>query len=157
MKFLWAICIFLILLLSYFLEVTYNFIINNKEIEMKLNNDILDNPKNSKKDDIKDYMEIIYKILSIQEWQDFQKNGYFKGSKMDEKDGFIHASFKDQYPAIMDKFFANIRPLVLVKINTKLLEANCLKIEANKPGGNKYPHIYEAIPLESVISYEVIN
>lgn len=100
---------------------------------------------------------VIYKILTQQEWELFQNNGYFEGSQLDKKSGFIHTSFENQYPKIITKFFNKIRPLFLVKINTKLLAADCLKIEPNQPGGDKYPHIYGDIPFNSVVSYEVIT
>ncbi len=100
---------------------------------------------------------VIYKILTPAEWQDFQKEGYFKGSSLDQKDGFIHAAFEDQYPNIIKKFFAGRRPLILVKLDVKLLATGCLKIEANQPGGNKYPHLYGEIPFKAVISHEVLN
>ena len=38
--------------------------------------------------------EAIYKILTHKEWESFQREGIFKGSDMDKKDGFIHAAFK---------------------------------------------------------------
>lgn len=99
---------------------------------------------------------MIYKILTPKEWQDFQNNGYFKGSQLDQKDGFIHAAFENQYLAIIDKFFEDVRPLVLLKIDSKLLAKDCLKIEANKLGGNKYPHLYGEIPFNAVVSYEIL-
>ena len=61
--------------------------------------------------------EDIYKVLTNKEWESFQSERIFKGSDMDKKDGFIHAAFETQYPNIIKKFFKEITPLILVKIN----------------------------------------
>lgn len=102
-------------------------------------------------------MDNIYKILTPEQWEDFQRKGSFTGSPLDQKDGFIHAATEDQYPRILDKFFGSIRPLVLLKLDPKVLQPDALKIETNKPGGGKYPHIYGKIPLAAVVSHEVID
>lgn len=99
----------------------------------------------------------IYKIMTTKEWELFQNNGYFEGSQIDKADGFIHAAFKEQYPNIIKKYFKGISPLFLVKIDTKLLPEDSLKVESNKSRGNKYPHVYSSIPLKAVVSYEIID
>jgi uncharacterized protein (DUF952 family) len=102
-------------------------------------------------------MDIIYKILTLREWQDLQKTGNFKGSALDRKDGFIHGAFHDQYPAILEKFFKGIRPVVLVKLDSKLLLVGGLKIESNRVGGTQYPHIYGDILFNYVIDHEILD
>ena len=100
---------------------------------------------------------VIYKILTPAEWEAFQQSGNFAGSDLDKKDNFIHAAFNDQYPRLIEKFFKDVRPIVLVKIDATKLEKGILKVEANKPGGEKYPHIYGTIPYSAVISSEVMK
>jgi len=102
-------------------------------------------------------MVVIYKILTPEEWAAFKKDGFFKGSPLDQKDGFIHASLVDQYPRILEKFFKDQRPLVLIKMNSTFLKPGALKLEANRPGGDHYPHIYGEIPLDAVISHEIVD
>lgn len=90
----------------------------------------------------------IFKILTLLQWEDFQKNGVFHGSDIDIKDGFIHLSFENQWQSIWDKFFnkAEIYLVALHNLDTKLL-----KIEANKPGGAEYPHYYsECLTRENI-------
>lgn len=101
--------------------------------------------------------KVLYKILTPCEWTDFQKSGSFKGSPLDQKDGFIHAALESQYSKIMEKFFKGVRPIVLIKIDATRLPQARIKIEANKPGGDTFPHIYGTIPLEAVVSSEVIE
>ena len=102
-------------------------------------------------------VNMIYKILTPKEWDDFKESGNFTGSALDIKDGFIHAAFNDQYPRLLNKFFEGIRPVVLVSIDVSLLQQGSLIVEANKKGGEKYPHVYDAIPHTAVIAYEFIN
>jgi uncharacterized protein (DUF952 family) len=99
----------------------------------------------------------LHKILTVKQWEDFQREGIFSGSPLDQQDGFIHASTQDQYQRTIDKFFKDIRPIILVEIDPKLLQADTLKVEANKPGGDKYPHIYGDIPLAAIITHKVID
>lgn len=100
---------------------------------------------------------IIYKILTPAEWDAFQQSGHFTGSTLDKKDQFIHAAYNDQYPRLIKKYFKDVRTVVLVKIDATKLEKGILKVETNKPGGEKYPHIYGPIPYTAVVASEVIK
>lgn len=98
----------------------------------------------------------IYKILLPSEWEQFQKNKVFTGSTFDKESGFIHCSTHEQISRILNKFFSATRPVYLLTIEKgKLLEAK-LVFEANKPGGEEYPHLYGSIPLAAVIKIEKI-
>ena len=101
--------------------------------------------------------EMLFKILTPEEWHQFQQDKVFKGSPLDLKDGFIHIAFAEQYPQILAKFFKDRRPVILLKIDAKLLKPGALKVESNKPGGEKFPHIYGEIPFAAVISHEVLD
>jgi uncharacterized protein (DUF952 family)/uncharacterized SAM-binding protein YcdF (DUF218 family) len=102
-------------------------------------------------------MNQIYKILTREEWQKFQKEGVFYGSSLDLKDGFMHCALEDQYPKIREKFLKNQSPVILLSIDPKKLPEGALKIEANKPGGTEYPHLYGSLPLDAVISWKAIS
>lgn len=98
-------------------------------------------------------MTCVYKILTVDEWIAFEKSGHFDGSANDKKDGFIHLTFENQYPAILEKFFKGIDRVVLVEIDSRLLEKDTLKVEANKPGGEQYPHLYSIMSMKAVSSH----
>jgi uncharacterized protein (DUF952 family) len=85
-------------------------------------------------------MESIYKILNELEWSLFQENNRFAGSNLDHKDHFMHASYNDQLPRIMEKFFPN-QPVIVLKLDHERIAPH-VKPESNKPGGDIYPHIY---------------
>ncbi|WP_019216600.1 DUF952 domain-containing protein [Legionella tunisiensis] len=102
-------------------------------------------------------MTFVYKILTVEEWNAFEESGSFEGSVNDKKDGFIHLTFEHQYPAILEKFFKGINEVVLVEIDSRLLEKDTLKIEANKPGGEKYPHLYSILYMKAVTSHRELS
>ena len=104
-------------------------------------------------------MASLYKILTVQEWNDFQtKGGSFDGSIMDKRDGFIHLTFAYQSSAIIEKFFKGEHTVVLVHIDSdKLGSENPVKVEANRPGGEKYPHLYGVIPSMAIESHDTIE
>jgi uncharacterized protein (DUF952 family) len=94
----------------------------------------------------------IYKILTNNEWCEFQHSGMFTGNPLDLQDGYIHMSYSEQVQKTYQKFFQNkIDNVVVVHVNALLLNPNELRPEANKPGGDIYPHIYGTIPLSAVL------
>src|SRR5579863_500480 len=98
----------------------------------------------------------IFKILTPAEWTTFQRDGHFKGTSLDLEDGYIHSAYKDQYEHILQRFFNNVRPLVLTEVNPKLLSSATVKVEFDETSGIEYPHIYGAIPLTAVISHKIL-
>ena len=99
----------------------------------------------------------IYKILTLQEWQEFQANQIFDGSELDIKDGFIHMSFAQQIDGIRQKFFKEISPVVLLSLDTQKFDSSSFKVEANKPNGNQYPHYYDKLTIDMVVDTKIID
>ena len=94
----------------------------------------------------------IYKILTTEEWTEFQNSGTFRGNPLDQQDGYIHMSYNEQVNKTVQKFFAGRESdILLVHVDTVLLFDNELRPEQNKPGGDTYPHIYGTIPINAVI------
>lgn len=102
-------------------------------------------------------MHHIYKILTGQEWDKFQEEKTFYGSPLDITCGFIHCAKKSQYPTIKDKFFKDQSPLILLQIDVKKLSEGSLKIEANRPGGDEYPHLYSPLSLDAIASWKTLE
>jgi uncharacterized protein (DUF952 family) len=100
--------------------------------------------------------EPVYKILRAQEWKDFSTNGYFAGSKVDLRDGFIHLSPANQVQRIINKYFSDESLIFVVKFS----DPSFLKKLIWKPAssGDLYPHLYNASLLtKDIESYEVIK
>src|SRR4051812_35557846 len=100
---------------------------------------------------------VIYKVLLPSEWAQFQADGVFRGTPNDMDFGFIHAAFAAQYQSVIDKHYAGVRPLVLISIEADNLPEGDLVVEANRPGGAEYPHIYAPIALDVVASVREIQ
>lgn len=101
-------------------------------------------------------MEPVYKILRQFEWEEFNKNGDFIGSKDDIRDGFIHLSTATQVERIVKKYFSKERPLFILKFsNMNFLEQLVWETSSS---GDRYPHLYNIrILLEDIDSFKIIN
>jgi uncharacterized protein (DUF952 family) len=97
-------------------------------------------------------MPIIYKILPSAMWEKAKKDGAFRGSEVDLRDGFIHFSTASQAVETAAKHFAGQRDLVLLYVDTALLGVG-LKWEPSR-GGALFPHLYGDLALGAVTKTE---
>jgi uncharacterized protein (DUF952 family) len=90
----------------------------------------------------------IYKICERAQWQAAEAAGHYRGSGVDERDGFIHLSTAAQVAETASKHFANAADLMLVAVDAAVLGAQ-LRWEPSR-GGDLFPHLYAALPLAAV-------
>ena len=93
-------------------------------------------------------MVTIYKICERAKWQAAEAAGQYRGSNVDERDGFIHFSTAAQLAETASKHFAKATDLILVAVDTAVLGAQ-LRWERSR-GGDLFPHLYAALPLRAV-------
>jgi uncharacterized protein (DUF952 family) len=93
-------------------------------------------------------MTIIYKIFRDDEWGAFERDGVFRGSADDVRDGFIHCSTAEQSIGTYKKYFAGAPGLMLAAIDADALGAT-LKWEPSR-GGALFPHIYGDLSRSAV-------
>ena len=91
-----------------------------------------------------------YKILTADQWAQFQADGIFQGAPVDLADGYIHLSAADQLQGTLDKHFAGQKNLVIAEVDLAALGAT-VKWEVSR-GGAFFPHIYGPLPMSAVIS-----
>jgi uncharacterized protein (DUF952 family) len=91
----------------------------------------------------------IYKICEASSWRAVRAEGWYRGSAVDERDGFIHFSTAEQLAETAAKHFAKQAGLVLVAVDGDALGAD-LKWEASR-GGDLFPHLYASLPLSAVL------
>lgn len=88
----------------------------------------------------------VYHIALKQDWVDAKQKHIYEKSTKDKTladTGFIHLSFKEQIPAILNSVYKNEkRELVLLKIPIRHLKD---KIKFEKSDGEIYPHYYGPI------------
>jgi len=90
----------------------------------------------------------LYKIVSPEQWQQSQTQQTVILTDFD--DAFIHLAQEHQIEGVLQKFWANKPYLILTLDKTKLI--GNLILESNRPGGDRYYHLYDgSIPLNAVI------
>ena len=93
-------------------------------------------------------MTTIYKICEQASWRAALAAGQYRGSAVDERDGFIHFSTAGQLAETAAKHFAGQTDLILVAVNGDALGPE-LKWEPSR-GGDLFPHLYAALSLSAV-------
>jgi uncharacterized protein (DUF952 family) len=85
-------------------------------------------------------MPTVYKICPAALWREAEREGRFRGSDVDLRDGFIHFSSAAQVAETAAKHFAGQGDLVLVRVDAARL-GDKLKWEPSR-GGALFPHLY---------------
>ncbi|MGI9499634.1 MAG: DUF952 domain-containing protein [Geminicoccaceae bacterium] len=98
--------------------------------------------------------DIIYKIVTAEQWNEAEKAGVFKGAPVDLADGYIHFSTAEQAGETAAKHFAGQNGLLLVAVEAEALGA-ALVFEPSR-GGKLFPHLYADLPLTAVRSVEAL-
>ncbi len=94
-------------------------------------------------------VSVIYKICPAALWRDAEREGIFRGSEVDRRDGFIHFSTAAQVQETAAKHFAGAHDLLLVFVDTARL-GDRLRWEPSR-GGALFPHLYGPLDLEAVV------
>jgi uncharacterized protein (DUF952 family) len=84
--------------------------------------------------------QLIYKILSAEEWRAAEREGVFRGAGIDLGDGYTHFSTATQAEETAAKHFAGRGDLVLVAVDGDKL-GDALRWEVSR-GGQLFPHLY---------------
>lgn len=93
--------------------------------------------------------QLAYKVLTADQWGQFQAEGVFKGAPVDLTDGYIHLSSADQLEETIAKHFARQSGLVVATVDLAAL-GDTVKWEESR-GGALFPHIYGLLPMSAVI------
>ena len=93
-------------------------------------------------------MVTIYKICERAQWRAAEAAGQYRGSSVDERDGFIHFSTAAQLAETVSKHFAKAADLMVVAVDAAALGTQ-LKWERSR-GGDLFPHLYATLPLRAV-------
>lgn len=91
---------------------------------------------------------VVYKVLRVREWAEFEASGRFAGSPDDVRDGFIHLSTEEQLEGTIQRHFAGEAGLVILVCEAAALGA-ALRWEAARSGA-LFPHLYGVLTLEQV-------
>jgi len=96
-------------------------------------------------------MSTAYKVLTSEQMEVLLREGVFAGAPIDLADGYIHLSAADQVTETVDKHFAGQTGLLVAAVDLEAL-GDAVKWEPSR-GGQLFPHIYAALPLNAVTAY----
>lgn len=94
--------------------------------------------------------QLIYKILTLTQWDQFARSGSFGGSEHDQRDGFIHLCSGAQVRGTLDKHYKNIESVILVGFEEGPF-GRALKWEISR-GGEKFPHLYTDLSFSALVN-----
>lgn len=97
--------------------------------------------------------DLIYKIVTTDDWQKSLTQDTLPWSLADVRDGFMHLSTHEQVFGTLNKHFRGQTGLFLLEIPIHLLPPHIqekLKWEKSTPEGDTYPHLYAPLPMASV-------
>jgi len=98
-------------------------------------------------------MNKLYHIGLKKDWEKALATGHYETPTLDKKFedvGYIHLSFKDQFPLVGNHIYKGMDNVVLLEIDPKNLESK-IKIEAIEGSDLKFPHLYAKLPVTNVI------
>jgi uncharacterized protein (DUF952 family) len=90
----------------------------------------------------------IYKICDASAWREAERQGVFRGSADDARDGFIHFSTAAQLDGTLRKHFAGRSGLFLIAVEIDALGA-ALRWERSRDD-ELFPHLYGELDLGAV-------
>jgi uncharacterized protein (DUF952 family) len=90
----------------------------------------------------------IYKICPASAWREAERQGVYRGSADDARDGFIHFSTGPQVAGTAAKHFAGQAGLFLVAVDADALGA-ALRWEPSR-NDELFPHLYGELDLGAV-------
>lgn len=99
---------------------------------------------------------MIFHLTDPSRWEQSLAEGEHTGSSRNVEladEGFIHCSTADQWPATVERFYADVDALVLLHIDESLLDVP-LVVEQLGEAPEPFPHVYGPIPLTAVVKVE---
>ncbi len=104
------------------------------------------------------YEAMIFHITDAATWQQSQLQGRHTGSTRGidlVEEGYIHCSTGDQWPGVIERFYAGATDLILLHVDEKRLTSPL--VYEQLPGApDTFPHVYGPINLDAVVDTEPI-
>ena len=95
----------------------------------------------------------IYHVADRAHWLDAQATGEYRRSTRDQafdEVGFMHCANADQVAGVLERYYRGVDDLLLLTIDAERV-AHALRDESTGGGTERFPHLYEALPIEAVI------
>ncbi|MDO9086005.1 MAG: DUF952 domain-containing protein [Anaerolineaceae bacterium] len=99
--------------------------------------------------------EFIYHVILQNDWEQVCDNDHYSPGSLAEE-GFIHFSFEDQIPGVIERYYQNQESLLILKIDINKLKSK-LKLES-VAGYGEFPHLFGKLNLDSVTDiYKILR
>ncbi|XP_047313226.1 uncharacterized protein LOC124916536 [Impatiens glandulifera] len=85
--------------------------------------------------------QYVYRISTVDEWEELQKSGFIFGGELDKSTGCFHLSKLDQVQSTLQNFFLNTKiELYLLQVDAKELGDGLVYERVDE--SNVFPHFY---------------
>ena len=99
---------------------------------------------------------MIYHVTDAARWARSQAEGVHTASTRDVEladEGFIHCSTAEQWPGVVERYYAGVPDLLLLHIDESLLSSPVV-VEQLGGATEPFPHIYGPIDLTAVVQVD---
>jgi uncharacterized protein (DUF952 family) len=104
------------------------------------------------------YEAMIFHITDTATWEASKQRGAHTGSTRGvdlAEEGYIHCSTAEQWPGVMERYYADADDLLLLHIDESLLRSPL--IYEQLPGmPEAFPHIYGPINVDAVVGTQTL-
>lgn len=99
---------------------------------------------------------MIFHLTEPDRWQQSQNEGLHTGSTRGvelAQEGYIHCSTAEQWPGVVERFYADVTELLLLHVDESKLDVP-LVYEQLGDAPEPFPHVYGPIPIVAVVRVE---
>lgn len=100
-------------------------------------------------------VKFVYRILKLNEWNQFKKKKIFYGNANDIDSGFIHLSTQEQVDDTVKIYFKDCKEVVVLKLDFSEINGS-LRWEKSR-NDIFFPHLYNHICISNVKNFKIIN
>ncbi len=101
-------------------------------------------------------MTRIFHLAAPEHWAEAVARGRYEQSTRGltlEQQGFIHCSAAEQWAGVRERFYADVAgELVLLEIETGLLDVPLVREVGDPTSGEVFPHLYGPLPVTAVVA-----
>ena len=97
----------------------------------------------------------IFHIATEADWSEAQRTGAYTTSTIGvtlDEEGYLHASRADQWRGVQERYYADVsEPLLLLEIDTDLLDVPWVEELPSPEATETFPHIYGPLSPAAVV------
>ncbi len=99
---------------------------------------------------------LIYHIVTPEAWEHYKDQAFYKAERL-EAEGFIHCSYRNQLPDVLERYYKDAKRVLILHIDPHLLTASSELIAEPSTNREIYPHVYGEINRRAIVEVEERN